>query len=460
MGKELQIPGCDLALYTVAPPVSSITLLSGWTETHTTSLKSAVQQIVDKNPVLTGAIKKYSDTDVKVENYGKYKDFVIEIDGPTDFPIPKGTENAIKIVHSTLEPLFQAHSIGGGQKNIDEGNELFRVILMKLPDNHMAHVIEMSHLIGDGSTYYKICKQLDCAMKGKPITELQWVPSNDKVAWPATYNDEDRALAASGWLPGFVEKIGFYAPGSPDARKATVNVINPHAIAKLKEEYAEAAQAMGAPFLSTNDLITAGVCEVTEHEIAGMYADMRGKDPSLKDTLAGNYERMVQFPSKKGANPAFIRSKACKDWAYYTVGNNGRVTEGKAKEAWLKCELTLITNWSTLTNFVEPPDTKVVCHCAPCGFVEGLPALDLGIIFKADNEGTICMIENWTAGKRGRELDKQIQTSKIFKRLFTPPSLWPFVVIKGWVVRLFKGANSQDPLRTWETKFGYAQKSS
>jgi len=67
-------------------PTVLITLLSGWTEMHTRSFKSAARSIIIKNPPLAGALHVRSKLDVSVEP-GKHKNMILEIGGPVDFPM-------------------------------------------------------------------------------------------------------------------------------------------------------------------------------------------------------------------------------------------------------------------------------------------------------------------------------------------------------------------------------------
>ena len=52
--------------------------------------------------------------------------------------------------------------------------------------------------------------------------------------------------------------------------------------------------------------------------------------------------------------------------------------------------------------------------------------MDVVVVFKADSDGTLAMMSNFTKGKRGQELKERIKGSKIFQRLFKPPLVKSF----------------------------------
>jgi len=356
---------------------------------------------------------------------GVHTDFVVEIDGPTDFDMPTTTVDAVATMQNALEPLFAQHSIGSFAHCMETAGPLFRMILMKLPDDAMAYVVELSHIFADGATYYKVMDLINHAMNAKPLPTLQWRPAPESMPLPISYTDEDKQLIGGAWMPAFMQKFASYAPGTPNARVADIKLVNKEAAAALKEEYAEAAASQGIPFLSTNDLLTAGMCEIADPTaMCWMFANMRGRATEATDDLAGNYERGVHFPANEGSNPTFIRSKISKDFVYYGLDGNPHMSSDAPKEAVLAANFMIVTNWSSLQHTILPPRCELVGHCALSSFGTGLAGLDMAVVFQADREGTLAVMTNFIAGQRGRELDDRVANSHIFKRLFSPPETW------------------------------------
>jgi len=414
---EFQIPELTFSLVRDIAPIASISLFEGWAQKESTNFKSAVLHVIDKNPILSGAFKKRSEHDLVVEPY-KNMDLIVEIDGPTNFHIPRGIENKIKIIHDTLEPLFAVHSLDPSQKAIDEGTPLFRVILMNLPGNCMACCVGVNHLIADGWTYFKLLRQIDLSCKGESLEELEWYPSRgDEYFWPSTYNEADKATYMN---------MGHHV-GLAEDREAAVKIVNTDAFATLKQEGMQAAQGMGISFLSTNDIFVAALCEavtnVPSAELVLMSTNMRGRDPYCTDSSAGNYWRPTLFPAQKGRNPAFIRSDIIKNLAYYSLEGNGRISESPVKESVEKGQIFAISNLLSPHEFFEPPETSVVCQVLLMADVKRI-ACDMTFICPVDKNGTVAVYDNYSAGKRGDEMFEHLALCKSYNRLFnlTPPS--------------------------------------
>mmetsp|Transcript_12499 Transcript_12499/g.24325 ORF Transcript_12499/g.24325 Transcript_12499/m.24325 type:complete len:435 (-) Transcript_12499:240-1544(-) len=417
--QSFELTPLDLALYAITGPVASFTLMCGWTDGTTTQLKAATHLVVEQNPFLAGRIRRRAADGAAIVEAGGHTEFIVEIDGPVDFAIPHGTKEAIALLHS-LERRFAQVSIGRYEQLIQSGGPLFRIILMKLSADYMAYAVEVNHMIADGCTHYQIQNLINCAVNGRSVPELDWKPAPEAVAFPALYNGEDKEMALTGWLPSFMEKCGEYAPGTENARIADVTILTTDSVAALKKEYQAVADAEGLKYLSTNDLIVAGLTEVVEHGAnCHMIANMRDRMPGVSGNVAGNYERVIHFPaSKAAATPTFVRLLN-KTWGYFGQKGNPRLSsEGGPKEAGQACNFLAVTNWASLTHFIEPAGTCVVAHCAPSNYVTDVAGFDLAVIFKADSKGTLAVLSNHLAGKRGEELREQMSRSEIFSRLF------------------------------------------
>lgn len=246
--------------------------------------------------------------------------------------------------------------------------------------------------------------------------------STGTVPVPDVYSEEEKEMVTKPtWIDAFMERCAQYAPGTENERVGDLRVVSPEAIAALKMEHKAAAEAKGMKFLSTNDFIMAGLCELAmDGTIGFMVANMRDRAPGITSDLAGNYERGVHFPTAVGAaNPFFFRTLGVK-WVYYGIEGNPHLASEGTKENWDAAKLFPVSNWASLTYFIEPPGTSVVGHCPTYSFVTDFAGFDIAIIFKMDSTGTLGVLANNFAGKRGEEIKESIAKSKIFKRLFVP----------------------------------------
>jgi len=240
-------------------------------------------------------------------------------------------------------------------------------------------------------------RQIDCAMNRESIPDLQWVP--EKTWWPPPHcNEEDTNLALLDVASAEKSDNEKYCPGTPHERKRVLKLINAKTVAKLKQNYAHETQGKET-FVSTSDLIQAALAELAEDGFVMFYESMRDKDPD-KQSFAGNHFRPIKLPVHEARNPQFVRS-ICKNWAWSEFATSPGTIMG-------------CSNVMTLTS-IEPLGTKVICQYWPFRREMGC---DWNIVFKADNEGTIALISNCIAGKRGEDLHENMAGSKIYSKLF------------------------------------------
>jgi len=404
---------------TSAGAISSVTLVHGWTDEVTAKLKRVLQRIAEENPLLTSALRKSADGSDFYFESGVHSDLLLAVNGPSDFVSPPAIGKAIPAVQKEIEPLFEQYSIGDGVRQLESGGPVFRVIVMKLAEDLVAYAVEMSHSLGDGNTYYETINLMNCGMNDLPLPQLEWKVAEECVVVPSVYTPEDKAVALQEWLPAFIEKCNIYGAGKPGARVTTTRLVDPANLKALKARYMPLAQSQGVEFLSSNDIITAAFCDVAEEgSICWMAVSMRGRMPEASKRAAGNYQRMVHFPTAIGADPVFIRKLGENSWAYFGLEGNERISEGVGKAGMVAAKGFIVTNWASLTYMISPPNAKVVCHVPASKFINNIPGLDCTIVFKADADGTLAVITNIMEGQRGRESEENIKRSELFNSVF------------------------------------------
>jgi hypothetical protein len=116
---------------------------SGWSQTTTAALRDAVAAVADANPLLTGRIAKAGEDFMVVPSMLGVEDIFMTSVGPADYTIPAGVSEQVKSMQGVLEPLFEPFCL----TNDMAGDVCFST--------------GMSHLIGDRTTYYNICDQIN-----------------------------------------------------------------------------------------------------------------------------------------------------------------------------------------------------------------------------------------------------------------------------------------------------------
>merc|ERR1712176_1648727 len=116
-----------------------------------------------------------------------------------------------------------------------------------------------------------------------------------------------------------------------------------------------------------------------------MLVNMRGRMPGVAVDMAGNFERPMFCPAR--TDPVFWR-QVQKHWEHFGKEGNPKLTSPNVKEQLVACNLSCVTNWASLTHFIQPAGVKLLGHCCAKSFVKGLPGFDMTVVFKGDAEGT------------------------------------------------------------------------
>ena len=302
-----------------------------------------------------------------------------------------------------MEPCFDL--LGPSFRQLESGGPLFSVSICKLPENHACLLIQLSHIIGDGSTYYKILGQMQEIMDGKNLENIQkldWsVPSKNPM-FPDFFTEKDIFLESQSWVPEFMRRLS-----SEPRRKSQIELIDKDHIEVLKQKYLDDK----VEFLSTNDILTSALAEVFGTKLMNMATDMRGRMDGISKNFAGIAVRPIFFPRKQAVlAPKFIRGKIMKDFCFWS--NSEEIAQ--FEKSFLACGLSSITNWSSLTKFVKPPGTKILAHCPNSGFVEDL-SFDVCIVFKATPNGDMALNHNMKINDE--DVQNRIEKSAIFKQI-------------------------------------------
>lgn len=210
------------------------------------------------NPFLTGKLLKSTADEVVCEPAAHVIALNV-INGPSDFTLPttltEQLKSALKL-EALIKPLDQGHEA------LASGSPLFSVSVVLLPNNFACLCVQLSHILGDGFTYYRVCAQLNAAVNGLPMPPIHWIPAPKSAVIAPHFDATDEYKALKSWEGGFVEKLKTHKP------KVNVTVLDSAALQTLKTEYTSHA-AGAVEYLSTNDIIVAGLNEVTEAPMSG-----------------------------------------------------------------------------------------------------------------------------------------------------------------------------------------------
>ena len=402
------IPQIDVDECSAFASISTITLVDGWTTAHTEKLRGAVKDVVAANPILSGKVvagERGKGLAIAPAEHKKLDPATLNfVAGPSDFKPPADVIARCSYCQDVLGPLVP--SLGNPTQQKSSGGPLFNVTLIELPDQRSAYSVSLSHIVGDGWTYYAIIDQLDCLVNDRPLEPLVWDDpgvSREIDHW----SDRDKFRTSKLPMPAFICRLlyNFITGGRPSQ---FLEVIPSDAMAELKK-----ASRGTAAFVSTNDVITAAVGEIFDNKLAFMVTNLRAVNrlPGLPPRIAGNFERGLLYPRAPAAgSPAFIRKVLLSPPSGF-YGRNEVPFWPTAL-----CDVGGVTNWASITKLIIAPGATVLCHVPYRDFVENIP-VDTVIIFKADPTAILCNhnIKPWKVTAR-------VRSAKLFPKVFNLPA--------------------------------------
>ena len=187
-----------------------------------------------------------------------------------------------------------------------------------------------------------------------------------------------------------------------------LEIVDPDAMSLLKS-----ASRGDAAFVSTNDIVTAAVCETYRNDLASIDCNLRSPNrlPGLSPRIAGNFVRPALHPRALAAGtPAFIRKRLIPP-PHVFFGKNEIPFWPMAK-----CDIGSVNNLTSLTKFIVAPNTTVSCHVLHRDHVEIVP-LNATIIFHADPTTILC-----NHNLKPADLKAAARSAELFLKVFKLPT--------------------------------------
>jgi hypothetical protein len=282
---------------------------------------------------------------------------------------------------SYVEPYF----VQKGTSCLNKDNEvLFKVVVIKIIDyeyDHNRHntaseenqerkpmitrtalVISMSHVIGDGYTYYKIFSFFDSNKEiirmipqrkteeyTKRIYELQGIECKHFFLSPLFIGRIIWSFIFTRSFP----KLQFYKVNKNEIQRIKKEFLAKRKektiAAASKEESASLADKKESCFLSTNDILTAWFFKECEVTYGMMACNTRNRIDGINDDLAGNYSSIIGYKGNDFENPYHIRRSLPHLSAHEERGRSKLPTKMET----LGFHFGTVTNWSSFFHEVH-----------------------------------------------------------------------------------------------------------
>lgn len=340
-------------------------------------LSSRIERILTLNPWLCGKLVSASQ---HKQLYLVYHPDVQQIDISNHWRVESQINNASRIdetldYSSLCSALSAKYTLRKGALSINQTDEpLFRVTMIKTSNDRFALVVSLSHVIGDGATYYEIMSMLDERSQPRALTAirkdaLQFVTEANKIMG-GRYEEWNTWLFSVGSILQVVYTVLFGRTPRP------ITAVIPAAwINKQKSLYNK-----GTTFVSTNDIITSYIAKLAGYDVLLMAANFRGKLSLLDKSDAGNYETLICYTAKD-VSPLDLRSSL--------TGRLHRTSQDNLPSffASLWAQKGGFTNWAGFYKQVNIPSTNMIRH-QPYGDLNELLPFDFLVIF-APREGEV-----------------------------------------------------------------------
>lgn len=264
-----------------------------------------------------------------------------------------------------------------GLKLKNKDKPLASLTIIKSHNDEFVVIFSLSHIIGDGATYYSI---LNMICSNDEITALNPKRNQSYTTEAAVGKADSRFLASKakifnalfGWVFGPKSSVFAYN-------------IDKEAIQATKIKFTPSASI---PFISTNDIVCSAFMRATKPRLCLMAINFRSRYPGLTNNDAGNYEGVMFYDKGIYNSPENIRKSLQGNLPYKT-----RTKPFPGVTETLRMNCAIISNWSSFAiNFVVD-DTQFDLHIPI--LPTKLPS-DTMIIFKSrPNTTALLVLSKW-----------------------------------------------------------------
>ncbi|CAJ1424419.1 unnamed protein product [Effrenium voratum] len=335
-----------------------------------TAFKERLRAVIEKNPWLAGRLKKTVDKGVVV-TLPKTFDVDLHFAVLGDVGLRVDTQR-----YAEMFPVMSPYAICSGSGALDRDQVLFKVFHTETGDGKFAVLTSMNHCIGDGHTAYRIFGMLGEshpveAMNADRIQNFQEQAVKAAIG-PIAHSFLNSPLFVAGSLATYLRWSPF---------QSSLATVRPEWVEDQKKNHD--AKATGIPFLSTNDLLTAELCERFGADGAYMVINFRDRLGGATGNHAGNYESAALF-DQRVKRPEEVRRLMSNPPDY-----SGGTLQSPGVLEMLRFRYPMMTNWLSIQRDLTLPGCTLIVHL-PFYDIAG-PFFAFAVIFRP-NPGKIAVL--------------------------------------------------------------------
>lgn len=337
----------DMVLARGSAPISTITWLEGDIAEVGKVIQQRVREILVANPWLAGKF---------VSRRGRKNYIAFESTLPETAPLAI----AFQIVSAEASSLARSTKVQDVGKICIDGKLILKMhhdwkqplFMARLvpcadsPTTHFAIVVSMSHVVGDGHTYYTLLNKIRGA---QPIASLtvERIANTTQQQESAMGKTESAVLMAPGLISTLLRGVfqmkfaGLFFGSKKYEVQSRCFLIDNDQMTTIKQQEAKAGNI---PFVSSNDVVSSWFCQKTKVENSLMALNFRGRLDGHTDQHAGNYENLIFYRNTTGGDsttPALIRKSLAT--LKRAVTHETPITFGELARG----DINMITNWAS-----------------------------------------------------------------------------------------------------------------
>lgn len=375
------VPLLDLestALMMMTPAVTSVDFFEGDPAAAAEHLRSAVSAVLAANPWLGGTLTRNARTGlVHLRWGGTSSKGVLPSAHYAEAEDSAAAASDAGAPYDAVARALGRFSVPVCSACVDASPPppLFRVTLVRAPQapSSFAVVVSLSHVVGDGSTFYALRDALragggpprafDVHRRHTFSQELKGLlgGGNDTLTW----------FTSVGCTAGIIRNLVFGA-----RPRILMAPVDPGWLASEKSR----AGGPDGSFVSSNDVVTSALLAAFRCDVGVMAVNFRGRLAGLGPAHAGNYEALTAYNTADYATPALIR-------ASLLVGGGGVRRAGGdtplpgALHTALTARTALVSSWATFFTQLDLPGAATLRH-APVVDTATVPLTDIAIVFR------------------------------------------------------------------------------
>jgi hypothetical protein len=365
-------------------PIPTVTFYKG--DLDTSLITSRLEEILTVNPWLTGRLVRLYNLPVGSlysKNFDKsslsqyFQEVIID-----NTKLSKERRfhetSSLEVLLSHVEGYF----VKKGINCINKDDVLFKVIVIKVIDysdddeegegerkvkkqpsiTRTVVLVCMSHMLGDGYTYYNIFASLDRANEIVPLDPVRkpdlFLAKMEEIQGPSFMKLMKSPLlfACFMWNILFAGQpnIQFYKVNSNEVKRIKSQLqtsqsgsISPSPLAITSSE--KKHDSSSSSFLSTNDIVSSWFFQKCQSTYGFIAINARNRMKEIVSNLAGNYVTLIFYDQEDFPDPGNMRESLARLSSHKEEG------QSKIPSTWdlMKFNVSSVTNWATFFHQVE-----------------------------------------------------------------------------------------------------------